>query len=338
MSDPRLGSVPLLEGCSPEAVAGVASQLVPRRLDPGEALMSQGEPGRFFAIVLAGEVAVEREGPDGVEALARVGEGSVLGELALLRGRARSATVTATTPTEVLTGDITAFDALLDLPGVLDSVRRLVSARLARGVRPVAAPLPDGTPLLLRPLLPSDRAAIAAAVREMSEESLRRRFFTGGQPSRRTIDYLVEIDYVDHFAWLILDGEDPSEGLATARYIRNHDTPEEAEVAFAVKDAFQGRGIGTLMLGAIGAAASVTGIRHFTASLLSDNAPMKAVLAKASASFAFQEPGVLGASLAVRDALDLLVDDLQHELRTAVRDIVTAAGLALANPPTASAR
>ena len=330
--DGGLGSIPLFEGCSPEALRALALRLTPRRLEAGERLMTQGEHGTFFVVLVSGEVAVTREGPDGAEQLATVGAGSILGELALLRRRARSATVAPTVRSDVLTGESDAFDALLELPGVHDRIRRLVSARLAQGVHPAHATLPSGTPLLLRPLLPSDRPAIATAVREMSEESLRRRFFTGGQPSQRTIDYLVEIDYVDHFAWLVLEDDKQPEGVATTRYIRRHDERDVAEVAFAVKDAFQGHGIGTLMLGAIAAAASVTGISRFTASLLSDNAPMRAVLAKASASFFFEEPGVTGASLAVGDAISLLDDDVRRALQAAARDVVTAAGLALTRP------
>jgi GNAT superfamily N-acetyltransferase len=166
----------------------------------------------------------------------------------------------------------------------------------------------------------------------MSEESLRRRFFSGGQPNELIIDYLVHIDYVDHFAWLVLDARGPTEGVATARYIRQHDAPERAEVAFAVKDAYQGRGIGGLLLGAIGAAASVSGITRFTGSLLSDNEPMRTVLSKGAASFAFGEPGVTSAELAVEDAASILDEGLRHELQVAARDIVTAAGLALTRP------
>jgi CRP-like cAMP-binding protein len=333
VDDRGLTSIPLFDGCDPDQLAGLAAALEPRRLEPGERLMTQGEPGSFFAIVVAGEVAVVRDDERGPVRLAVVGAGSVLGELALLRARSRSATVAAVGAADVLTGDARAFDALLDLPEVHDRIRRLVSGRLAEDARPVPAALRDGTPVLLRPLLPSDRAAVAVAVRELSEQSLRRRFFTGGQPSQRTIDYLVDIDYVDHFAWLVLDGADPADGLATVRYIRRHGVPDEAELAFAVKDAFQGHGIGTLMLGAIGAAASVTGIRMFRASLLAENEPMRAVLTKGGADFTFEEPGVVGASLAVHDAACLVDEPLREALQGAARDVVTAAGLALTRAP-----
>jgi CRP-like cAMP-binding protein len=325
----ELSSSPLLAGCEAADLASFAEHLESRRLDPGDRLMIEGEAGTFFALIASGQVAVTRDGPDGSEQLGVVGDGSVFGELSLLRGTPRAATVTATAPTVALTGDTEAFAQLLDLPGVRERIERVVSARLAEVARPVQANLPDGSPILLRPLLPSDRDGIAAALREMSAESLRSRFFSGGQPTEQVIDYLVSIDYVNHFAWLVLDGQVPSEGLATARYVRSRDIPDSAELAFAVKDAHHGRGLGSLLLGAIGAVAAAGGVRDFTATLLSDNAPMRAVLAKANASFAFDEPGVSRAELSVESAVSLFSDTLRRELQSAARDVVTAAGLAL---------
>jgi CRP-like cAMP-binding protein len=329
----ELTSSPLLQGIGSADLASLAEYLESRRLETGDRLMLEGETGRFFAFVVSGQVAVTRDAPNGPEQLALVGGGSVIGELSLLRGTPRTATVTATVPSVTFTGGSEAFGMLLDMPGVRERIERVVSARLAAGARPVHANLQDGTPILLRPLLPSDRDGIAAAIREMSAESLRRRFFSAGQPTERIIDYLVSIDYVNHFAWLALDARQQTDGWATGRYVRRRDTPDCAELAFAVKDAHQGRGLGSLLLGAIGAAASVGGIRDFTASLLSDNEAMRAVFAKANATFAFDEPGVTRADLSVHNATSLLSETLCRELQVAARDVVTAAGLALTHTP-----
>ena len=328
----ELASSPLFSGIGSAELSPLAEQLESRRLDPGERLMLEGEAGKFFALVISGQVEVTRTGPNGPEQLAHVGIGSMFGELALLRGTPRTATVTATVPTAVLTGDMAAFALLLDLPGVRERIERVVSTRLAEAVRPVRADLKDGAPILLRPLLPSDRDGIATALREMSAESLRRRFFSPGQPTEGIIDYLVSIDYVNHFAWIVLDARVPTEGWATARYVRSRATPDSAEMAFTVKDAYQGRGLATLLLGAIGAAASVGSIHDFTATLQSDNEPMRAVLAKANATFTFDEPGVTRADLTVKEATSLISDTLCRELQDAARGVVTAAGLALTSP------
>lgn len=329
MTAGELSSSPLLAGSGAADLGSFAERLESRLLGPGDQLMVEGEAGTFFAIIAFGQVAVTRDGPNGPEHLALVGAGSMIGELALLRQTPRTATVTATMPTLAITGGAEAFELLLDLPGVRDRIERVVSARLAEVVRPVHANMRDGTPILLRPLLPSDRDGVVVALREMSAESLQRRFFSGGQPTDQIIDYLVSIDYINHFAWLVLDARAPTEGWATVRYVRRRDAADSAELAFAVKDAHQGRGLGTLLLGAIGAAASVGGIRDFTATLLSDNVPMRAVLAKANATFAFDEPGVTRAELMVQQATSLLGEALCRDIQSAARDVVTAAGLAL---------
>jgi len=93
------------------------------------------------------------------------------------------------------------------------------------------------------------------------------------------VDYLVHIDYVDHFAWVVLDADNLQRGLATARFVRLTQ-PEIAEMAFGTVDRYQGRGIGTFLLGAIGVAAEQAGVTTLVAHVLEDNRPMRAVFAK----------------------------------------------------------
>lgn len=331
MDELGLTALALVDGCAKEQLARLERLLQPRHLKVGDVLMREGDAGSFFVLLLSGELEITRTTETGSQQLAVVGPGSVIGELALLRGRPRTATVSATMPTLAATGDHAALELLLDIPEVYDRMRHLASARLAADSRPVATTLPDGGPILLRPLLPSDREAYTSAVEHLSPDSLRRRFFSSGLPSERMIDYLVDIDFVDHFAWVVLHPDRPEAGLATARYVRSADAPGRAEVAFGVVDAEQGRGIGALLLGALGAAGQAAGVERFTASLLHTNEPMKAVLAKADATFEFSEPGVITAELDVAAAADLLEPDLRRELDAAVHDVVTAAGLALTN-------
>jgi len=296
---------------------------------PGQTLIRQGEPGASFLVILDGTVAISRADDAGEHDLGSAARGSILGELSMLTGWPRRATVTTITPTRVATGGREAFEHLLDQPELHERLTDAVAGRLAENVRPVPITLRDGESVALRPLLPRDREALAAEIAALSPESRRRRFFTGGQPSARVIDYLVNIDYVDHFAWVMMT-PDGGRGVATARYIRLADDPEQAELAFGVAEDHQGKGIASQLLGALAAAASSAGITRFVAETLNDNAPMRAVLTKAGAKWDFQEPGILSTTFAVSGAQPLVDDDLRSALVAQVRDVVTASGLALA--------
>jgi CRP-like cAMP-binding protein len=63
------------------------------KLQPGEILVEQGAPGEELFLLFDGVLAVERDG----EAIAEVGPGAILGEMALLEGGRRTATLRAVT-------------------------------------------------------------------------------------------------------------------------------------------------------------------------------------------------------------------------------------------------
>ncbi|MGH9056438.1 MAG: GNAT family N-acetyltransferase [Acidimicrobiales bacterium] len=325
----HLARLALFEGCDANQLDPIASRLVTRRLAAGEALMKEGERGDTFALVIAGELAITRSLPE--MHLGDATEGSIVGELAVLRHQPRMATVTATRPSTAAVGTAGVLAEMLELPGICERLRLLASARLAHDMRPVPTALRDGTAVLLRPLLPEDRPLYETVVRNLSPEFLRRRFFSSSAPAPSLVDYLVDIDYADHFAWVALQRDNPASGLAVGRYIRAPD-PEEAEVAFGVTDPQQGRGIGTLLLGAVGVAAGEAGVRRLVASVLEDNVPMRAVFAKAGGTASFAEPGVLSIAMDAGAAAALLGEDLRRDLAGAAHDVVTAASLALTAP------
>ena len=105
--------------------------------------------------------------------------------------------------------------------------------------------------------------------------------------------YLTEIDYVDHFAWLARHADDPSLGLGVARYVRLKDDPSIAEAAITVIDEYHGRGLGTILLGLLGARAREVGISAFRAYVLEDNAPMRALLEELGTEAHHESPGVM---------------------------------------------
>lgn len=326
-----LSGLELFRGSEQSDLSELASMLTAVDAQPGEVLARQGEVAHSFLLVVTGEAVITRDDGAGERQVGAIGPGSIVGELSVLRAAPRSATVTAGRSLTGYAGDARAFMTLLHVSGVAERIGRTARQRLAANTRPVEVVLRDGTKLWIRPVLPTDRGKLADAQPGFSDESHYRRFFSAPPLSNKVIEYLIDVDYVDHFAWAVLPGVESGEpGVASARYIRERDAPDIAEVAFAVIDDYQGRGLGTLLLGALTVAARENGIRRFRARVLSDNAPMRAVLRRAGARMDFAEPGVLETVVDV-PAFGQGLPDLStaYALRETTRDVVVAADLAL---------
>ena len=104
--------------------------------------------------------------------------------------------------------------------------------------------------------------------------------------------YLFEVDYVDHFVWVMTDGPD-GPVVADARFVRDEHNPSLAEVAFLVGDAYQGKGIGSLLMDTVAVTAWYDGIRFFSARVLSENYPMRAILDRFGARWHRDDLGVV---------------------------------------------
>ena len=323
-----LAGIELFADVGAEELAALEARLASVAVAPGETLLREGEAGDCFLLIVEGEAAVTRGGDE----VGVVGRGSIVGEQSLLKGHPRNATVTATTTLVALSGGLDEFATLADTPGVRERFGRTAGQRLVASARPVLTSLADGTPVQVRPILPADRPRLEDALdKHFSQESRRKRFFSAGKLSASLITYLVDVDYVDHFAWVVLTEEDGAlRGVASTRYIRLHEDPELAEIAFGVTDDYQGRGLGNFLLGALAAAAPVGGVRRFRASVLAENVPMRALLDRVGVHWSFDEPGVVTATFAVADVHDLVAPETAAALRDAAHEIVTAASLALA--------
>jgi RimJ/RimL family protein N-acetyltransferase len=140
--------------------------------------------------------------------------------------------------------------------------------------------LRDGTRILVRPILPEDKQALREGFDRLSERSRYRRFLTSLEHlSDRQLRDLTEVDYVDHMAWVAVDPSRPERpGIGVARYVRLPEEPTAAEAAVTVIDEYQGRGIGTILLGLLAGSARAHGIRCFRGYVLAENAPMMEVL------------------------------------------------------------
>ena len=113
-----LAEMALFEDCAPEQLQALAERLRPVRAEPGQVLMRQGDQALSFILIKSGAAEVNHTGGDGEVVLDSVGAGVIVGEIALLRNKPRTATVTATESLSGYLGDAKAFAVMADLPGV----------------------------------------------------------------------------------------------------------------------------------------------------------------------------------------------------------------------------
>jgi CRP-like cAMP-binding protein len=93
----------------------------------GRTLMRQGESGSEAMVIVTGRARVERDG----RVVNEIGPGAVIGEMALLSGRPRVATVTLLTDAELLLLARREFQALMDeMPSVRSQVMECLAMRL----------------------------------------------------------------------------------------------------------------------------------------------------------------------------------------------------------------
>ena len=134
--------------------------------------------------------------------------------------------------------------------------------------------LRDGSGVRIRQGGASDNELLLRGFERLSPQSRYRRFLTPvPELDRETVRYLTDIDHQDHEAMIALD-ERGNEGLGVARYVRNPERPDTAEVAVTVIDDWQNRGLGAILLEMISARARQQGITSFTALMLAENQEM----------------------------------------------------------------
>lgn len=123
-----LAEVPLFSLCTQRELRDVARLGTPVDVPPGRVLTKQGGPGREFFLVLEGRA----ECTVGNKKVAVFGPGDYFGELALIEGSPRTATVTAVTPMTVLVLDGREFSTLL---AAAPSIAPKMLTELARRLR-----------------------------------------------------------------------------------------------------------------------------------------------------------------------------------------------------------
>jgi len=156
--------------------------------------------------------------------------------------------------------------------------------------------LRDGSVIDIRALRPDDRDGMRSALQHMSEESIVRRFFAPRRSfSPQEVSNFLDVDFDSHVA---LVATQPGDGLPQivggGRYIVT--SPGTAEVAFAIPDAHQHRGLGSLLMKHLILIARAKGLQQFVAEMLPENTAMLGVLRKSGLALATrQDEGILRA-------------------------------------------
>lgn len=138
--------------------------------------------------------------------------------------------------------------------------------------------LRDGSAVEIRALRLDDEADMLAALEQTSAQSRQRRFFVMKRHfSDKERAFFMDIDFENHVGLVVL-AADRKTIVGGGRYVVFE--PGRAEMAFMVIDAWQGRGIGSILMRHLVKLAGAAGLKELTAEVLPENAAMLKVFAK----------------------------------------------------------
>jgi GNAT superfamily N-acetyltransferase len=180
---------------------------------------------------------------------------------------------------------------------------RWVVADPAGGVR-----LADGTTVALRPLGPGDRNLLAAGFDRLSNRSRYQRFLAPvPRLTPSMLNFLTSVDGINHRAWGALITEPAGTvGAGVVRWVRSREDPAVADMAVAVIDDYQGRGLGGLLLDVAVLDAFACGVERFEGVVLGENIASRRMLARGGARLRPDGGGVLTFTLELRPRVERL--------------------------------
>ncbi len=166
----------------------------------------------------------------------------------------------------------------------------------------------DGRTVRIRPITPDDAERLAAFHRSLSDETVYFRFFAPyPELTERDLERFTHVDHVDRVALVATVG---GELVGVGRYDRVDAT--DAEVAFVIRDDHQGRGLGSVLLEHLAAAARERGVKRFVAEVLPTNRRMLSTFQEAGYHPSHKlEDGVVSLSF------DISPTDSSEEVRLA---------------------
>lgn len=149
---------------------------------------------------------------------------------------------------------------------------------ISEPMRAVHVALRDGSEVVIGQVNPQDAPRLAEGFARFSAESRRLRFLAAKpRLSESDLAYFTHVDHHNHEALGAVAAAD-GRALGIARYIRDTENPEVAELAVAVVDDWQGRGLGTALVTRLMDRAREEGIERFTALVAVDNEVMVKLL------------------------------------------------------------
>jgi RimJ/RimL family protein N-acetyltransferase len=152
----------------------------------------------------------------------------------------------------------------------------LAAGRVPRGEH---VRLADGAEIVVRPIEPGDLPALDLGFHRLGALSRLRRFREPlDRLSRAQLTYLTQVDHDSHEAFVAFDAA-RGELIGVARYVREPQEPTRAEIAFAVVDTWQDRGVGRVLVERLAGRARAAGIDRFNAVMLVGNDAARRLLA-----------------------------------------------------------
>jgi acetyl coenzyme A synthetase (ADP forming)-like protein len=181
--------------------------------------------------------------------------------------------------------------------------------------------LRDGGGARVRPIRPDDEALVKEFFERLGPESRYYRFFQVKntlEPAELT--HFTNVDYDDRMALIALH---EGQMIAVGRYDRETDHSERAEVAFAVVDDQQGRGLGTRLLELLTTYARSHGIKGFRAFVLGENRQMMRVFRNSGYELARTiDSGVFTVDFPVTESEESLAAEADHEKRAVAASLL----------------
>jgi len=147
----------------------------------------------------------------------------------------------------------------------------------------------------IRTLTCADAAGVMHAFQHLSPASRRQRFLsTIGEYTSARREELTRADRGNRYALLAVLLDDTEHHIiGIGEYVRCVATPAVAEPAIAVVDAYQGRGVGTLLWNLLVEMGERQGVTHFSGTLQDSNRAAARLLARAGGRLSLETPGVL---------------------------------------------